>query len=193
VKSLVVKPPSIAPCVADPAMPPEGQTLPPPKQRLVMGYVAVATGGACDGDGIKHCIAPPPDGYKSCFVARNADAVEPCPKGWTDRYEGWRDVVDTRACTPCTCGSPEGGHCEVRAKVFADDTCGDERASVVLPSNEGAKCVDLPIGTALGSQTAEVLSYQPGSCVASMSEIVGEAKTERAVTYCCAPETDVPK
>ncbi len=189
VKSLVLQPPVIAPCFAESAMPPEGQTLAAPTRTKVVAYVAASVPSACDAT--HHCITPPPEGYKSCFVARGADAVEACPEGWTDRYTGWRDVSDTRACTACSCGAPEGASCKVRAKVYADDACIDEAGSLIIPSNEDAKCVDLPVGTALGSQTAEILSYQEGTCTPSTSEIVGEAVTARPVTFCCVPELQI--
>jgi len=166
-------------------MPSEGQTPAPPSATKVIEYSTAAIGDRCGTT--SNCIAPPQPGYKLCFIARGDDAVEPCPKGWSDRYEGWRDVVDTRACAACTCGTPEGSYCEVRASVYADDACGNERGSIVLPSNEDAKCVDLPVGTALGSKTAEILSYQAGTCAPSKSEIVGELELSRPVTYCCVP------
>jgi hypothetical protein len=190
VKSLVVKAPTIAPCFAEPAMPPEGQTLTAPTRTKAIEYVA-ASHGACDLT--HHCIAPSPEGFKGCFVARGIEAVMPCPEGWTDRYTGWNTADDLRACSACTCGAPEGAACEVRAKVYADDACGNERGSLVLPSNDGAKCVDLPTGTALGSQTAEILSYQAGTCTPSTSEIIGAISTGVAVTFCCMPEPEMPK
>lgn len=190
VKSLVVQPPAIEPCIAAPAMPPDGQPLPPPKRTKVVEYVAAASSSTCDET--TNCIVPPPAGYKLCFVADDLQAEAECPTGWTDRYSGWRDVDDARACSACTCGAPEGASCEVRAKVYADDACGNERASLVVSSSEGAKCVDLLEGSALGSKTAEVLSYQAGTCVPSTSEVIGEIMLKRAVTYCCAPNPPVP-
>jgi hypothetical protein len=191
VKSLVVQPPAIAPCVAHPAMPAEGQTPSPPSVTTVIEYGAATFGQACGLT--SNCIAPPPAGYKLCLIARNDDAVEPCPKGWPDRYEGWRDVFDTRACTPCTCGSPEGASCVTRVKAYADDACVSEAGSLLVSSDEEAKCTDLLVGTALGSKTAEILSYQSGSCLPSTSEIVGSTATKRPVTFCCVTDPEMPK
>jgi len=61
-----------------------------------------------------------------------------------------------------------------------------------LHSNEAAKCVDLTVGMALGSKTAEILSYQPGTCAPSTSEISGELELQRPVTYCCVPPLPTP-
>lgn len=190
VKSLVVQPPALEPCVADPAMPPEGQTLPSPKRTMVIEYVAALASGTCDET--TNCIAPPPDGYKLCFVGDDLQAEAECPAGWTDRYSGWRKVEDSRACSPCTCGTPESAYCEIRAKVYSDDVCDNERGSLVLSSSEGEKCVDLLEGSAIGSKMAEILTYQPGTCAPSTSEVIGETTQKRAVTYCCIPALPVP-
>jgi hypothetical protein len=166
-------------------MSPGGQPVDVLDRKQVIEYVSSAQEPSC---GLTtNCIAPPPTNYKLCFVANDIDVAVSCPDGWTDQYVGWRDVIDTRVCSACTCGSPEGAYCEVGASVYADDACGNERGSIVLPSNEDAKCVDLPVGTALGSKTAEILSYQEGICAPSKSEIVGELELQRPVTYCCLP------
>jgi hypothetical protein len=188
VKSLVVQPPTIAPCLA---APPEGQTPAPPRARKVIEYSTATIGQSCGAT--SNCIAPPKAGYNLCLIARSDDAVEPCPEGWPDRYEGWRDVADTRACMPCTCGSPEGALCIARVEVYADDVCMSEAASLLVSSDEEAKCIDLLVGTALGSKSAEILSYQTGACLPSTSEIVGVAETKRPVTFCCALAAEMPK
>lgn len=190
VKSLVVQPPSIAPCVADPAMPPEGASVELPAHKRAIEYVAAATGQTCGLT--SNCIAPPPAGYKLCFVANDIDVAVSCPNGWTEQQVGWRDVTNKRVCSACTCGPPESASCEVRASVYADDACTDARGDTTLNSNEDAKCVDLTAGTALGSKTAEILSYQAGTCAASTSELSGELELKRPVTYCCLPPPPTP-
>lgn len=191
VRSLVVQPPAIQPCLAAPAMPPEGQTPAPPSAAKVIEYSAATSGQSCGLT--SNCIAPPPAGYKICLITRNDDAVEPCPKGWTDRYEGWRNFSDTRTCTPCTCSAPEGASCIARVKAYADDACVSEAGSLLVSSDEAAKCTDLLVGTSLGSKAAEILSYQSGMCMASTSEIIGSTETKRPVTFCCAPDPEMPK
>jgi hypothetical protein len=190
-KSLVVQPPAIAPCVADPPMPPEGEPVGPPARKRVIEFVSASTGQPCGLT--SNCIAPPPTNYKLCLVANDINVAVSCPPGWTDQHVGWRDVIDMRVCSPCTCGPPEGASCDVRASVYADDACTDGRGDLVLlSSNEGAKCVDLSVGTALGSKTAEILSYQAGTCAPSTSELIGDVKLERPVTYCCVPPLPIP-
>lgn len=190
VKSLVVQPPMIAPCVAESVMFPDGQPVDLPDRTRVLEYVSSAQGPPCGPT--SNCIAPPPIGYKLCLVANGIDVAVPCPSGWTDQYVGWRDVIDKRVCSACTCGPPEGASCEVRASVYADDACIDGRGDLVLSSNEDTKCVDLAVGTALGSKTAEILSYQAGTCAPSTSEILGELELHRPVTYCCVPPLPTP-
>ena len=190
VKSLVVQPPTIAPCVAEAVMPPGGQPAASLKHRRTIEYVTASTGQACGST--SNCIAPPPKDYKLCLVANDIDVAVSCPDGWTDQYVGWRDVVDMRMCSACTCGPPEGAMCDVHTSVYADNACTVGRGDLVLSSNEGAKCVDLSMGTALGSKTAEILSYQAGICAPSTSEVVGDVKLERPVTYCCVPPLPTP-
>ncbi|WP_170229743.1 hypothetical protein [Polyangium fumosum] len=61
-----------------------------------------------------------------------------------------------------------------------------------LSSNGGTKCVDLLSGAAVGSKTAEILSYDAGACQPSGGEIVGETFTAWPVTYCCLAEPTPP-
>jgi hypothetical protein len=63
---------------------------------------------------------------------------------------------------------------------------------MMLISTDAAQCIDLAVGTALGSKTAEVLSYQPGTCAPSTSELLGEVAFEHPVTYCCVPSLPTP-
>lgn len=190
VQSLVLQPPTIAPCVAESVMSPGDQPVDVMEHRRVIEYVSSAQGPACDST--SNCIAPPPDSYQLCLVANEVEVALPCPEGWTDRRAGWRVVTNARTCSACTCGVPEGASCTVRASVYVDDACTDERGNVMLASTDAGQCIDLPIGTALGSKTAEVVSYQPGACIPSTSELLGEVKVEHPVTYCCVPPLPTP-
>ncbi|MDC3959638.1 hypothetical protein [Polyangium jinanense] len=149
-----------------------------------------ASVGACDLVNI--CILPPPSGYRLCRVAYGLGALLSCPKDWSERHDGWIQVEEQRVCSACNCGPPQGGFCEVQAKVYADNACGSERGGLILPSSEGPKCVDLPIGTALASQTAEVLFSETGTCEPGGGEVIGAPYTGMPVTYCCVPELAPP-
>ena len=162
----------------------------PPAHKQVIEYVSAPNGTSCGST--SYCIAPPPAGYKLCFVANDIDVAVSCPPGWTDQHVGWREHNNTRVCSACTCGAPEGASCTVRANVYADDACTDARGSIELSSVDASQCLDLPVGTALGSKTAEILSYQAGTCASSTSKIVGELELERPVTYCCLPPLPTP-
>jgi hypothetical protein len=69
-----------------------------------------------------------------------------------------------------------------------DGACGHELTSMILPSDEPSKCNDLFSGAPLGSKTAEVLSYQSGTCQPSGGDLVGGIITEVPVALCCIPE-----
>lgn len=190
VKSLVLQPPTVAPCVAESVMSPDGQPVDAIEHERVIEYVSASKGQSCGST--SNCIAPPPTGYKLCLVANEVEVALPCPEGWTDRRTGWRVVTNTRTCSACTCGAPEGASCTVRASVYADDACNDERGNMVLVSTGADQCIDLAVGTAVGSKAAEVLSYQPGACAPSTSELLGEVTFEHPVTYCCVPLLPTP-
>lgn len=185
VKSLVLQPPTIAPCVAASVMSPGDQPEDILVHRRGIEYVSSSQGPACSST--SNCIAPPPTDYKLCFVANEVEVALPCPEGWTDRRTGWREVINTRSCSACSCGPHEGASCTVLASVYADDACTDERGNMTLTSTDAAQCIDLAGGTALRSKTAEVLSYQPGACAPSTSEVLGEVTLKHPVTYCCVP------
>ncbi|MDC3956257.1 hypothetical protein KEG38_20520 [Polyangium jinanense] len=187
--SLVVEPPTLAPCVPEPAIPPEGQPLPPPVRTRVI-EVASADFGNCDG--FKACIPNTPAGYRLCIVADGLGAAHPCPDAWPERHTGWEQAEEGRHCSACTCGPVEGGSCTVRVKAYTDGACGNEQASMSLSSNGGTKCVDLLSGAAVGSKTAEILSYDAGACQPSGGDIVGETFTAWPVTYCCLAELTPP-
>ncbi|UQA57134.1 hypothetical protein [Polyangium aurulentum] len=64
---------------------------------------------------------------------------------------------------------------------------------MILPSDEPSKCNDLFSGAPLGSKTAEVLSYQPGTCQPSGGELVGQIVTNEPAVFCCrTPLPPVP-
>jgi hypothetical protein len=176
--------------VAQPAMPSEGQLLPPPVRTKVIEYPADDF-GACNK--LTECIGETPQGYRLCLVAVGAGAEQSCPPAWPERHAGWRKAEEKRVCSACACSPPQGGFCEVRVRAFADHACGNERGSLVLASGDGERCVDLMSGTALGSKSAEVLGSATGIYAPSDSEVVGEVETGLAVTYCCLPELTPPQ
>jgi hypothetical protein len=49
--------------------------------------------------------------------------------------------------------------------------------------------LDLDWGTALGSKTAEVISYQPGACAPSGGELTGTISTKDPAVLCCLQES----
>jgi hypothetical protein len=192
VQSLTVTPPLLIeePCAAAPEMAPGGEPLPPPTRTEVLAY-SVTPFGPCEG-GIDQCIVTPPPGYKVC-VARYLNDGYPCPPDWPDRHEGWEIAEDGRSCGSCTCGAPAGGQCTARVKAYLEDACGQELTSMILPSDEPSKCNDLFGGAPLGSKTAEVLSYEPGTCQPSGGELKGQIATDAPAVFCCrAPLPPVP-
>jgi len=191
VRSLMVGPPLVSPCVPEPALPAEGLPLPPPTRTKVIEYSAAQI-GQCE-NGVERCVVHTPPGYRICQVGYGLQAEHPCPEGWPERHTGWESVEETRFCSPCSCSSPQGGFCEVRVKVYEDEACTNEQGGLVLTSNNSAKCTDLVDSTALASQTAEIITSEPGTCAPSGGEVSGEPFTQWPVTYCCLPDITPPQ
>lgn len=136
--------------------------------------------GSCLNEG-EVCV-PQQDGFRTC-ISREGD--EPCPEGWGERHVFHADVDDQRFCEPCSCSAPSGGSCEVRFGLFTDSACTAQILAVNLFSGMGEKCHDLAPGIALGSKSAELIAYAPGSCMPSGGGPSGEVVLSEPVTFCC--------
>ena len=94
--------------------------------------------------------------------------------------------METRDCTPCECGDPEGGDCSAFVSVFTDGACGALLATNMLVSGEPG-CFDVPSGSALGSKSASFVVDKPGACAQAGGEALGDLQPAAPVTLCCAP------
>jgi hypothetical protein len=187
VRSLLVEPPVLTAgaCTPQPATLPEGGKLPPPVRTKVLGYWPIMT-KECGND-YKGCIPSLPPEYKVCMWAEKED--DACPVNWPDKHLGWEVAEDLRACSACTCGSPEGATCSALVTAYSDGACATPQSSTVVSSSSPAKCLDLDWGTALGSKGAEVLSYQPGACAPSGGQLTGAIATKDPAVLCCLQES----
>ena len=151
-------------------------TLPPPN----WGGASLACGGGGLGGGCGNkaaCVAvsAPPFGAKLC-VYRTGDLS--CPNGFGDKHTFVNTVIDTRGCSPCTCGGGSAA-CSATTKVFSDGACATEIASV--PND--ASCV---AAAAAGSIKIEITAS--GSCPASGGSPNGSLQASPPpTTVCCVP------
>lgn len=173
-----------APCV------PHGDEAMPPPPRIAANDAFDLAARACTNqtpwpscpNSTSACM-PAFEGFHVC-ISHSGD--EPCPAGWDDRHVFHEQVDDERTCAPCSCSAPTGGICEARYRVFDDGACGSELVAVKLTSGMQDKCADFNMpGVALGSKSAELLSYQAGVCEPNGGAPVGDVLLSEPVTFCC--------
>jgi hypothetical protein len=128
-----------------------------------------------------------PSGPRFCVYMDGANVACP-PAGYVTQNVYYRDVADTRGCSPCVCGQPSttctGGDVEVTSL----SACGI--AQVKIPVGGG--CTTIPVGSPAGGKyytemvqgTSTVAS---GTCPASGGQPAGAAAGASPITVCCAP------
>ena len=144
--------------------------------------------GAC-GAAQLTCTPAAPPGFSTCVYQ---PGVVGCPLDsvpYTERHVIYKDKVDTRSCTPCSCGDPEGDACTASISVFKDDACSEPIPLNVPLDSTFSQCINVPPGTALGSKSATLPAYLPGACQPSGGEPAGAVYAEpaTALTLCCIP------
>ncbi|WP_437594885.1 hypothetical protein [Sorangium sp. So ce1000] len=127
------------------------------------------------------CAPAAPSGFLTC-IYHEGDAA--CPDGYAQRHVFYKDVLDRRDCTPCSCGEPTGASCTIMASVYRDAACTDLVASTLVGSSVPFCGVTLP-GIGLGSKSAAVAAVEPGACAPQGGEPVGELQPVEPSTFCC--------
>jgi len=145
---------------------------------------------SCPGGEGKVCI-PTPGDFVACVSVEQGqhDGDIDCPPFYNDEvHVTYRDVEDTRACSPRECGAPDGGECAVQATAYSDGDCSNYMGGVVVFSDDGEACFDVSAGVALGSKSAEVKLIVPGTCSPGGGGVIGAVTPIRRVTLCCHRE-----
>ncbi|MGK4007904.1 hypothetical protein WMF31_35135 [Sorangium sp. So ce1036] len=124
---------------------------------------------------------PPPGGFLTC-IFHEGDVT--CGEPYLVKHVFHGGIDDTRGCSPCGCGEPEGASCTIMASVYSDGACGELLASNVVSSTTPF-CGVTPPGVALGSKSAEVVAVDPGGCAPSGGEPIGEMLPAEPSTFCC--------
>lgn len=178
VQSLTVEPPSVAggDCAPQPVGP---ASAPPPAWGTRARECRPAEAGACP-EIPGECA--PPSGFSLC-THRSGDVD--CPDRYPHKQLFQQDAEDARACSPCTCGAPEGNTCTVLASAFQDGACGVIAGALLVTAAAGDGCVDIPPGLALGGKTAEIVATRDGACAPSGGEPLGDVTPSSPITVCC--------
>jgi hypothetical protein len=161
-----------------------------PKTKLVTwGTVAYACEGVAVGscaNSSEICAPLPPDGFTVC-VNQKGDidtTVVHCPSGYPKPYVFYLDADDQRSCSPCTCDPPQESTCSSLVTVYAESACSAEVGAITATSS-APMCLNVPLGSPLGSKTATPPAYSPGSCHPNGGAQFGSIHPKDPYTFCC--------
>ncbi len=174
------KPHSFSAATSNSCTPDAMQTIP----ALALGAVALvcthdaATGSCSAGT----CVAPLPQGGALCVYRQGPGE---CPASYPVAHQVVDDlsqVIDTRACSQCTCGAPGAGKCSGTVSAYASTDC------------SGTPKGDNPIDGACylgwymdGAGSIKVAVTGP-ACQAQGGQASGGVQLKpNALTVCCAP------
>ncbi|MDC3984553.1 hypothetical protein [Polyangium jinanense] len=150
--------------------------------RLCEGITSTGYAGCSAGE---LCVPMAPDGFRQC-VQRSG--IHDCPaEGYTVRFVFYEDFKDTRVCSACTCGAPEGSTCVSSIAIHADAACSSPIVAEEV-SSDSPTCLDLTTpGQALGAKSATAFVYHSGTCQAHGGELLGAVELLGPRTLCCVP------
>jgi hypothetical protein len=166
-------------------MPAVTKTLPPSSWKVGARACVSALGSAPGGCDTGFVCTPQPGApfAASVCVAQAGDV--PCEGGYTARRVFYGGTLDTRDCSPCTCGDVAGATCSASIDVFN------------LPANPAASpCSGLPTTYRTPAACDPVqqpadfrlnLAASGGSCTPSPVTAVGNVAAAQPTTFCCWP------
>ena len=157
--------------------------LPPPFWQLSAKICEGSAFGQCDTN--QQCAPAQTEGFSQC-VEQTGDVA--CPsEGYTERHVYFDGLLDTRQCSPCGCGFPEGSFCTAEVSLFADSAC----TGPILSANAWSgwpTCHDMgPPVASIGAKSASEPVYTAGICQAVGGEFSGQVTPTGPRTLCCLP------
>jgi hypothetical protein len=129
-------------------------------------------------------------GFKACIYF---DGETDCPNNdpsnvFTEQHVFYQGVEDERQCSTCTCGAPTGSACTAMLSIYkgADLTCAGQALAQNTISSTGPTCIDIQLpGQSLGSKSAGLTTYLPGTCPPMGGDPSGTASPTHPATLCC--------
>lgn len=138
---------------------------------------------SCD-EGLCMPIPDPLTGAATCVWREGEHACE--DPGYPSKFVFHREMIDTRGCTPCSCGDPVS----CRLTFHVDGACAADPLYETLLDEE--QCV--PLGEILDGMwllgvggLVTPAETSPGSCVMTPGEPTGQATEVGTFTVCCRP------
>lgn len=180
--AIFVPPPFITPCT------PKMDIPPPPRIDISpWDYTGVVCAGAprddeCS-DASTTCV-PIEDEYLQCIMYRGHRADPECPGPYPEKLVLYRGRKNTRTCTRCDCGPPEGGECVAQISTAWQEDCRMLSSSTTVTEGEPG-CITRNPHMAIASLQADWLVDHPASCLVSGGERIGEYRPEGPQVLCC--------
>lgn len=177
VQSVTIAPLTLTQGGCLPIEPPQGP--PPTWKTFARACVANPFPQPCDNNLAQVCVAasPRPE-FRLCTIKIGAHLQTKCPPGYPDKSIFYENFIP--ACSPCTCGVPNGASCAGSISLFQDGACGAPLLPSVNLDANGPTCTDVPPGSTLGSKVAADLDYYGGYCIPS-------GGAPEATVVCCQP------
>jgi hypothetical protein len=147
-----------------------------------VAHVCVADSpGSCTSGGA--CVTPGKDQY-SGYICIYQVGEKSCPGEYPTQIVTYKQPIDNRACTPCSCTPMVAGCTTGAYKFFHDGLC-----VVDGPDITATSCSDITVYKTLGTFGYErtIAPTGMGSCAVAGGVAQGEAKGDpaQAITYCC--------
>jgi hypothetical protein len=143
------------------------------------------TWGTCAEHG-ETCAPAAPAGFRQC-VSHEGDRDCPSFTPYIEKHLFYGGADDSRDCSPCSCGAPTGSSCAASLSIYSDSACSTPLFSSLSIDSNAPACVDLPVGSALGSKSIGTPTYTPGQCQASGGAPTGSISPVQPSTFCCLP------
>jgi hypothetical protein len=129
---------------------------------------------------------PPGPAFKVCTLRPGEPTDLDCPDGYPEKFVAYKDFIDSRTCSPCTCGTPMGSTCTGSIAIFQDGACTMPLVASASIDAKGSKCLDLSSGAALLSKSASPPpTFTAGACVAEGATPETNAVPHFAEVICC--------
>ena len=121
--------------------------------------------------------------FGAVCISKLGDNVCPAGSGYTTKKVFYDlDPVDTRACSDCSCGAPNGLSCTTAITTYSDNACAS--ANSTTDANVNA-CNSLVNNPAVGSYKSVSTQFMGGACASSGGQAMGSVVPQNAVTFCC--------
>ncbi len=129
---------------------------------------------------------PPSAEFRVCTLRAGDPTDLDCPDGYPEKFVAYKDFIEGRTCSACTCGTPMGSTCTGSITIFQDGACTMPLVASASIDAKGSKCLDLSSGAPLLSKSASPLpTFTAGACVAEGGTPKTNAVPHLAEVICC--------